>query len=85
MTPHVRHDNSILMLMGELKLYKDLKSAPTEDERFQILAHAIEEAKRYPDLSEFATKRDLELAIAQLELRLIQKYNLNIEKLHIVF
>ena len=76
MTPRARYGNSIGMLMGELELYTELKNAD-EDKRLKLLAHAIEESKRLPDLSAFATKKDLDLAISLLELRLSQKYNLN--------
>lgn len=62
------------MYMGELQLYKELKDAD-EDKRLQLLAHAIEEAKKGPDLSQLATKQDLATNILGLEVRLMKAMN----------
>lgn len=65
--------------MGELKLYQDLKNAPTEDQRLLIIAQEIEEAKnRKPDLSEIATKMDiltLRSDMKDLEIRVLKAIN----------
>jgi hypothetical protein len=60
---------------GELEFYRKLKEAD-EDQRLQLIAHAIEEAsKKNPDLSELATKSDLKNDLKDLEIKLLKAIN----------
>lgn len=62
------------MYMGELKLYQDIKNAPDDDSRFQIIAHAIEEAKK-PDISHLVTADYLDKRLAEQEVRILKAIN----------
>lgn len=65
----------MVMEMGELQFYRELKAAD-EDRRLQLIAHAIEENKRpNPDLSNLVTKHDLEVGLKDLEIRLLKAIN----------
>jgi hypothetical protein len=66
------------MIMFGLKLYQDLKNAESDDQRYQLIAQAIEEIENQKisnsDLSRLPTKEDLKKEILELELRIQKEF-----------
>ena len=61
--------------MSELRLYQELKNAPTEDEKLQLIARAIEEARHQPSLAELPTRLELRAELSGLKSEILKGMN----------